>query len=107
MNKEEMTKIVNAYAAEKAREKGIKERIANLANSIKEYFDKRGITEFATDEATAKVGTRETRSLDTAKLATHFGGKIPEEFYTTNTTAVLTVKAVKKSNTVEKIIGAA
>ena len=107
MNKEEMTKVVNAYAQEKAKEKALKERITNLATAIKDYFGKRNIAEFVTDEATAKIGTRESKSLDTAKLAAHFGGKIPEKFYSTSTTAVLTVKPVKKCDAVKKAINAA
>lgn len=107
MNKEEMTKIVNAYAKAKHEEKTLKASIADMADAIKDYFGKRNIAEFVTDEATAKIGTRESKSLDTAKLAAHFGGTIPEKFYTTSTTAVLTVKAAKKSGAVEKAISAA
>lgn len=107
MNKNDMQKIVDAYAKAKAEEKTIKANIEELALEIKSYFDERGIVEFVTDNATAKIGTRETKNLDKAKIAKHFGGTIPAEYFTVSTSAVLTVKEVKKGAAVAAAIGAA
>ena len=46
MNKEEMTKIVNAYAKAKHEEKTLKASIAQMADAIKDYFGKRRCVPF-------------------------------------------------------------
>ena len=107
MNKEEMSKIVDRYAVVNAAKSAATKEVAELGKAIKAYFTEREIAIFNTDENTAIVSYRKSRTLDADKLAAHFGGKIPDKFYTEKETPTLTIKTRKPAQAVINAISAA
>ena len=92
MNKAEMKKIIDRYAVVNAEKSAAAKEVDGLGKEIKAYFTERGLCMFETDNNLACVSYRNTKTLDTAKLAAHFGGVIPAKFYTEKQSPVLTVK---------------
>lgn len=107
MNKEEMTKIVDRYAVANAEKNTLAKEVTELGKAIKGYFTAREIAIFDTPDNVAIVSYRKSRTLDAEKLAAHFGGVIPDKFYTEKETPTLTVKPRTTAKSVERAIAAA
>lgn len=107
MNKEEMGKVVDRYAVVNAEKSAATKEVGELGKAIKAYFNDRQIAIFNTDENTAIINYRKSRTLDADKLAAHFGGKIPDKFYTEKETPTLCVKSRKPAQAVLDAIHAA
>lgn len=107
MNKEEMSAIIDRYAVVNAEKSVVAKEIGELGKAIKAYFTAREIAIFDTPNNVAIVNYRTARTLDADKLAAHFGGVIPDEFYIMKQSPVLTVKPRKAAESVDKAIRAA
>ena len=104
MNKAEITKVVDRYAVANAEKSAYTKEVAELGKTIKGYFTDRGLTIFDTPDNVAVVNYRKSRTLDTEKLAAHFGGEIPDRFYVEKESPVLTVKPRKAASAAERAI---
>lgn len=66
-----------------------------MSETIKTVLAEMGVTAVECGGYAASISVTNERKLNEAALAAHFGGTIPEEFYTPTETARLTVRAVK------------
>ena len=107
MNKEEMTAVIDRYATANGEKNKLSKEVTELGKSIKAYFTAREISIFDTPNNVAIVSYRTSRTLDAEKLAAHFGGVIPDEFYTEKESPALTVKPRLTAKAVERAVSAA
>ena len=107
MNKNEIVAVIDAYAEKNGIKNAVTKEVGELGKAIKAYFNDRGLTILETPNNTAAVSYRKTKTLDQEKLAAHFGGTIPEKFYTEKEMPTLTVKSRKAAAAVINAIKSA
>lgn len=107
MNKKEMTAVIDRYAVVNAGKNAMAKEAKELGLAIKAYFTAKGIAIFNTEDNVAIINYKTSRELDAKKIAAHFGGTIPDEYYTVKQTPTLTVKTRVAAKAVEKAISAA
>lgn len=107
MNQSDICKVIDRYAVANGEKNTLAKEVSELGKAIKGYFTARGLAIFNTTDNVAIINYRKSRTLDTEKLAAHFGGVIPEKFYTEKETPTLLVKARTTAKAVENATAAA
>ena len=96
MNKAEMNNVIIRYAEVNKAKNAAAAEVKELGEAIKEYFASREISSFeCVGGVTATISSVAGRNINLTRLAAHFGGKVPDEFFDEVETVRLTVKEPK------------
>lgn len=87
--------LLAAFEAANSEKNRLTRECKPMSETIKTVLAEMGVTAVECGGYSATVSTTSGRKLNEAALAAHFGGAIPEKFYSPTETARLTVRAVK------------
>ena len=87
--------LLKAFEGMNAEKNRLTRECKPLNEQIKAVLSAMGVSAVECGGYSATISTTESRKLNEAALIAHFGGTIPEKFYTPTATTKLTVRAVK------------